>query len=241
MCEHCSFFTKTQEPYSFLLERREWQAKRQIILARDNNCCQRCGAKADSNVHLHVHHKHYISGLDPWEYKDSELITLCDSCHNYVHSTTRVPVYRLEGDKLVEVTLTPCRRCGGAGRFPEYKHVQNGICFRCHGARYEELISFVENYAQEHNININDLNDGFLPLDPKRESRTIAKVKVCQSQRSNHNYVTVLFEDGALCYCCLDYSVQADAGDELDINTLKYKHAVKQNGEKYVILKGTIL
>ena len=107
MCEHCSFFTKTQEPYSFLLERREWLAKRQIILARDNNCCQRCGAKADSNVHLHVHHKHYISGLDPWEYKDSELITLCDSCHNYVHSTTRVPVYRLEGDKLVEVTLTP--------------------------------------------------------------------------------------------------------------------------------------
>lgn len=103
------------------------------------------------------------------------------------------------------------------------------------------MISFVEHYAQEHNINLNELNDGFLPLDPERESRVITKVKVCQSSHSNHCYVTVIFDDGALCYCCLDYSVQASAGDELDIHTLKYKHAVKQNGEKYVILKGNII
>jgi len=31
MCDH-SFFTKTQEPYSFLLERREWRAMRMRIL-----------------------------------------------------------------------------------------------------------------------------------------------------------------------------------------------------------------
>jgi hypothetical protein len=36
--------------------------------------------------------------------------------------------------------LTPCLKCFGAGAFPEYNHIQNGICFRCNGAKYEEFI-----------------------------------------------------------------------------------------------------
>ena len=169
MCEHHSFFTKTQEPYSFLLEKREWGAKRSKILARDNYTCKRCGSHESQDVHLQVHHSHYIYGLDPWEYKDSELITLCEECHSYVHAHNEVPVYRLEGGNLVEVHLTPCSRCGGAGWFPEYTHVQDGICFRCHGAKYDELIEVVENYAKEHDINIEDIHDGFVPLGPEIE------------------------------------------------------------------------
>lgn len=75
MCDQCSFFTKTQEPYAFLLERREWSAKRLKILTRDGHTCQVCGAYEGSDVRLQVHHKHYIYGLDPWDYKDSELVT----------------------------------------------------------------------------------------------------------------------------------------------------------------------
>jgi len=30
---------------------------------------------------LHVHHKYYRRGLEPWEYPSSALITLCLDCH----------------------------------------------------------------------------------------------------------------------------------------------------------------
>ncbi len=36
--------------------------------------------------------------------------------------------------------LKPCYRCHGTGYFPEYNHVEDGICFRCRGAKYEQLI-----------------------------------------------------------------------------------------------------
>lgn len=242
MCDHCSFFTKTQEPYSFLLERREWGAKRMRILARDNYSCQKCGAQERNGVALQVHHMHYIYGLDPWEYKDSELVTLCERCHSYVHSNYEIPVYRLEDDNLVEVHLTPCSRCGGAGWFPEYKHVEGGICFRCHGAKYDELISVVENYAEEHDINIQDINDGFLPLGPEIEgSGTISEALVQRCRNRDGVYIQLIMNTGIVYSCCLDYSIDANSGDKLNPETLRYRSAVKKNGERYLIIKGSLL
>lgn len=28
-----------------------------------------------------------------------------------------------------------CPRCGGTGYLPQYRHVENGICFKCRGAK----------------------------------------------------------------------------------------------------------
>ncbi len=237
MCEH--FFTKTQEPYSLLLERREWAAKRQIILNRDNNCCQHCGKTADADTLLHVHHKHYISGLDPWEYKDSELITLCEECHSFYHAHYRVPVYKLDSSgNLVEITYTPCRRCGGSGYFPQYKHVQGGVCFRCHGARYEELISVVESYAVEYNIRIEDLDDGFRPLNPEAQE-SIEEVRVLQSQfDSNKCYLRIKTKDNKQINAFLDYSVSAKPGDKLDTSSIWYKKQMSRTGKEYLVVKG---
>lgn len=242
MCEQCSFFTKTQEPYSFLLQRREWGAKRSHILSRDHYTCQRCGKGEKDRIALQVHHLHYIDGLDPWEYKDSELITLCEECHSFVHSNYEVPVYRLEGENLVKIQFTPCYRCGGAGWFPEFKHVQGGVCFRCHGARYEELIDVVENYAKEHDIDLQDIDDGFRPLGPEVEAGwSISEALVRRTNNGNGHYVELYMNDGRILHCCLDYSVEAESGDKLDINRLKYRDAIKKNGERYTILKGAVL
>ena len=243
MCDQCSsFFTKTQEPYSFLLERREWGAKRLRILARDHYTCKECGAHEGDGVALQVHHLHYIYGLDPWEYKDSELVTLCESCHSKVHSRCEVPVYRLEGDDLVEVHLTPCSRCGGAGWFPEYKHVQGGVCFRCHGAKYDELIDVVENYAEEHDIDINDIDDGFMSLGPEVEGLgTIKEVRICRCRNRDGVYAELVMNTGFIYPCCLDFSVEAEPGDRLDPNKLRYRNAVKKNGQEYTIIKGARL
>jgi phage terminase large subunit GpA-like protein len=59
----------------------EWKDKRIIILQRDNFECRTCG----SNKKLQVHHKSYTKSKMAWEYKNSNLITLCESCHIKIH------------------------------------------------------------------------------------------------------------------------------------------------------------
>lgn len=66
--------------YFQLLKDPRWQKKRLEILNRDEFKCQKCN---DGKSSLHVHHKHYIYGKNPWEYDGDLLITLCDSCHEY--------------------------------------------------------------------------------------------------------------------------------------------------------------
>jgi hypothetical protein len=49
------------------------------ILSRDKFTCQICGD--DTNT-LAVHHLDYKSGLEPWEYDQSWLLTVCEECHD---------------------------------------------------------------------------------------------------------------------------------------------------------------
>lgn len=238
MCD-CSFHTRTQEPYAFLLERREWKAKRDHILIRDDHRCQRCGATEGPGISMHVHHMHYIQGLDPWEYKDSELVTLCEDCHQYVHETEHVPEYRLRDGLLEEVTLTPCRRCGGAGYFREYRHVQGGICFRCLGSRYEERVAMVQQYIIEHDIEISDLQAGFYPL-PSETKEKIESAVISKSA-SEKLYITITMKDGKIRRAFPDYSMTVACGDALEIESLMWKNRkFKDSQDNYVVFKGKI-
>lgn len=94
----------------------------------------------DRNVYLHIHHKYYVMGRLPWEYNNDELTTLCNCCHWALHQNETVKIFQETTTGLKEKNFSVCSRCNGAGVFPEYSHVQAGICFNCHGARYEELI-----------------------------------------------------------------------------------------------------
>lgn len=62
-----------------------WQRKRLEILQRDEFVCQCC---YDDQSTLHVHHKRYVRGRMAWEYPDSELVTLCEGCHETMHATS---------------------------------------------------------------------------------------------------------------------------------------------------------
>ena len=59
----------------------QWKERRKEILEIDGNRCKRC----KSEQGLEVHHLKYIRGKKLWEYGDSDLITLCESCHEEVH------------------------------------------------------------------------------------------------------------------------------------------------------------
>jgi hypothetical protein len=67
--------------YSELLKSPKWQKKRLEIMKRDKFACKLCG---DTETQLHIHHKEYINGLNPWEYDNKYLITLCADCHEII-------------------------------------------------------------------------------------------------------------------------------------------------------------
>ncbi|SFH39327.1 hypothetical protein [Pontibacter chinhatensis] len=84
---------------------------------------------------LHIHHRYYQIGKMAWEYPDSALTTLCWECHEKLHADTEIDVLDDSGEIIGKRQV--CTRCHGAGRFPEYSHVEGGACFRCGGERFE--------------------------------------------------------------------------------------------------------
>ena len=65
--------------YSEKLLDPRWQRKRLKIFERDNWACTCCNNK---ETQIQVHHVDYIPGIDPWDYSDDMLVTLCKPCHN---------------------------------------------------------------------------------------------------------------------------------------------------------------
>lgn len=63
--------------YAQKLRDPRWQKKRLLILERDGWTCLECGSKDKC---LNVHHVVYRK-IDPWEYPDHLLQTLCEECH----------------------------------------------------------------------------------------------------------------------------------------------------------------
>jgi hypothetical protein len=63
-----------------------WQKKRLEIMSRDEFKCVICG---DDKKTLNVHHCYYIFGLNPWEYSNDVLITLCEDCHKDTHLNSK--------------------------------------------------------------------------------------------------------------------------------------------------------
>jgi 5-methylcytosine-specific restriction endonuclease McrA len=125
--------------YSDLLDTAEWRQRRAPILSRDQYRCQDCGRCEESagKGTLQVHHKYYVRGRLPWNYLDDALITLCSDCHRKRHRSGVIFVYDEIDGKLVRTKMRPCIRCLGAGIFPQWWYYEDGICFRCRGAKFE--------------------------------------------------------------------------------------------------------
>ena len=88
---------------------------------------------------LHIHHKCYYYDLDkrrlvfPWDYKDSDLITLCVVCHKKIHQNQKINIYTKQNSGDIDYEF--CSRCSGLGYIAEFSHYKDGICFKCNGDR----------------------------------------------------------------------------------------------------------
>lgn len=79
------------EQYERYLKSDAWEEKRQIVLKRDKNMCRECGSK----FNLQVHHMTYFHIFNERTY---ELVTLCEKCHNEIH--TKHPKFKLPEEKV---------------------------------------------------------------------------------------------------------------------------------------------
>lgn len=64
---------------------KQWTNKRKQILKRDGYLCQECkryGRRIDA---VTVHHKKHVDEYPELAYKDDNLVSLCDKCHNVMH------------------------------------------------------------------------------------------------------------------------------------------------------------
>jgi hypothetical protein len=59
-----------------------WQKKRLEVLEDNDFTCQLCGDKEST---LHVHHKMYAKGKEPWDYTLKQYTVLCWNCHKNEH------------------------------------------------------------------------------------------------------------------------------------------------------------
>ena len=64
---------------------KEWRHKRQEILRRDNNECQKCKWAGRYSKAKTVHHKKHLKEFPELALTDNNLESLCDTCHNEEH------------------------------------------------------------------------------------------------------------------------------------------------------------
>lgn len=77
---------KMMATYAQKLKDPRWQRMRLEKLEEARWECGECGEKAKT---LHVHHRIYRKGREPWEYEFRELQVLCEDCHEAHHNDER--------------------------------------------------------------------------------------------------------------------------------------------------------
>lgn len=64
---------------------KRWKNKRELILRRDGYKCQRCKRYGRQKEAVTVHHIKHYDEYPELALENSNLISLCDACHNYYH------------------------------------------------------------------------------------------------------------------------------------------------------------
>jgi hypothetical protein len=76
--------------YSEKLRDPRWKAFREESIQHHGNQCKTCGQFTSRERSLHVHHKRYGRNLEPWDYPFSDVVVLCEECHDRIHECETV-------------------------------------------------------------------------------------------------------------------------------------------------------
>lgn len=64
---------------------KAWQTKRERILRRDGYLCQECRKYGRRREAVTVHHIKHLEDHPELALEDSNLVSLCNACHNKAH------------------------------------------------------------------------------------------------------------------------------------------------------------
>jgi hypothetical protein len=64
---------------------KDWLSFRREVIRLDSYCCTKCGRKESDGVVMQVHHREYIRGHKPWEYRYDMCEAICKGCHASIH------------------------------------------------------------------------------------------------------------------------------------------------------------
>ena len=66
----------------------DWDTRRREVYRRDNYKCQKCGSQGGYNGDTELHAHHVVPKSRGGTHRKSNLITVCDDCHEKIHGFT---------------------------------------------------------------------------------------------------------------------------------------------------------
>lgn len=75
--------------YQRYIRSKEFKKVREIVLERDNHCCQFCGRTKEDGATLTVHHRRYRHLYEGGELEAADCITICSCDHLALHRVKR--------------------------------------------------------------------------------------------------------------------------------------------------------
>lgn len=186
--------------YDHLLKTIEWDVLRKRLFAEANHRCSDCNKEANKDgknsiyinpefrkklegegkilpsffypTILHLHHTYYVRQTLPWEYPDSCFRVVCGDCHNKIHEEQIILMYPNFSLTQSE-DITPCDRCNGLGYLSHYYYVDNGVCFKCKGAGFEEILDYGQRGNSLQNINTQSYKPPTSNLNPVEDDNDL--------------------------------------------------------------------
>ncbi len=144
---------KRREEYAAKLKDPRWQRIRLQVFDRDQWACIRCSDKKNT---LHVHHRYYTKGLEPWEYPLDSLETLCEICHEdesenrWEEEQSLLRALKLKGVTYSGVNELACDIAAAECLFTKFDDLLGLLCWMISSPQNQvELIKLYESLRKE--------------------------------------------------------------------------------------------
>ncbi len=109
----------------------DWDRRRKTVYKRDNYTCQNCGRAGGSNGRGTLHAHHIVPKSKGGTHSTSNLVAVCEQCHNAIHGNSRAP----------SSSASVPNQSGGSGYFDELSTLLgNTEKFATPAAKYIPLV-----------------------------------------------------------------------------------------------------
>ena len=135
--------------YAEKLKDPRWQKKRLEILNRDEFTCRKCKSKENT---LHIHHLFYYDReceIEPWDYDNTVLITLCCDCHELIREEQKF--YENEFKQMIYGMGISPWMLWGFGVFLSCNKINEKFhqALKLYSKKYDKPEEWFENYVSE--------------------------------------------------------------------------------------------